>query len=97
MASKEKNSIQKRPLHVLKQKGVGGIYIKIEIPDEAADEVMLQQLKSYREMYRSPFFPEEKELLLAIETVLHHFRRLSPKSFFSKVKKISKRLDKETK
>jgi len=78
MAKAIKRLPEKRPLKVLDKKGWGGIYIKMEIPDEAADEIMLQNLEIYRDIYSSPLFKDKhtKKMLAAVKTILRGFGRI---------------------
>ena len=78
MAKAIKRLPEKRPLKVLDKKGWGGIYIKMEIPDEAADEIMLQNLEIYRDIYSSPLFGDKhtKKMLAAVKTILRGFGRI---------------------
>lgn len=95
MAKEIKKLPQKRPLKVLDKEGWGGIYVEMQIPDEAADEIMLQNLEVYRDIYSSPLFDDRhtKKMLAAVETILRGFGRLDEEEFFKRARKVARRLD----
>ncbi len=99
MAKAIKKLPEKRPLAVLDSKGWGGIYVEMNIPDEAADEIMLRNLEIYREVYSSPFFDdkETQKVKAAVETILRAFGRLDEEEFFKRARKVARKLDKDEK